>query len=133
VKDPIAFYQEIFAEFGALSARRMFGGFGIYHQDVMFAIVFDDILYLKCNDANAEAFRSRGLERLTYTKGGRNIPLSYYRAPDEIMDDPQEAAAWGRAAFGAALASAAERRRKTGSRRKPERSGKATSVRGRRR
>lgn len=110
MQDPITFYQEIFAEFGAVTARRMFGGLGIYHQGIMFAIVFDDVLYLKCNEVNAHVFLSRGLQRFTYSKGGRNIPLSYYQAPDEIVDDPQEAAAWARRAFETAMADNAGRR-----------------------
>jgi DNA transformation protein and related proteins len=42
--------DEVVAQFGAISAKHMFGGYGIYHDSVMFGLVADDVLYLKADE-----------------------------------------------------------------------------------
>jgi len=93
------YLPELFAELGPVTMRRMFGATGIYHQGTLFAIVMDDVLYLRGDERSAEYFLSRGLMRFEYARGGRKILLSYYRAPDEMLDDPSEAVIWARRAF----------------------------------
>ena len=102
MREPAVFYAEVFAGFGAVHVRRMFGGLGIYHEGIMFALVFDDVLYLKTDTGSAGEFLMRGLKPFTYTRAGRTIALSYHRAPDEILDDPAEAALWARRALASA-------------------------------
>jgi DNA transformation protein len=82
----------------------MFGGYGLYHRDVMFALVSDDILYLKADDALARVFEARGLVPFQYQKGDKVIAMSYYEAPPELFDAPEEAATWARRAYRAAVA-----------------------------
>ena len=95
--------QEVFAEFGAVRSRRMFGGYGIYHDDLMFALVADDELYLKADAQSREHFVAQGLEPFEYIKQGKPMQMSYYRAPEEIFDDPALAREWAVLAFEAAL------------------------------
>lgn len=94
---------EVFARFGPVRARRMFGGYGIYHDDLMFALVADDVLYLKVDDKSVAAFTERGLQPFEYAKDSKMVKLSYYMAPEEIFDDPETASAWAVLAFEAAL------------------------------
>lgn len=94
---------EVFSEFGRIDARRMFGGHGIFHEGLMFALVADDTLYLKADDESADGFESRGLARFRYNKGGRAVAMSYFEAPEEIYDDPAEAVIWAQRAYDAAL------------------------------
>ncbi len=95
--------HEVFSEFGRIDARRMFGGYGIFHEGLMFALVADDTLYLKADDESADDFESRGLAQFQYNKGGRVVGVSYFEAPDEIYDDPAEAVGWAQRAYDAAL------------------------------
>lgn len=81
----------------------MFGGYGIYHDGLMFALVTDDTLYLKADDTSRQQFIDRTLTPFTYEKQGKTIQLSYYQAPEEIYDDPDEAVYWAKQAFQAAL------------------------------
>ena len=81
----------------------MFGGYGIYHQGIMFALVVDDTLYLKADTALAGQFIARGLPMFTYEKGGRTIGISYYMAPDEALEDPAELRRWAIQSFEVAL------------------------------
>lgn len=94
---------EVFALFGPVRAKRMFGGYGIYHDDLMFALVVDDVLYLKADEKSVATFSRQGLRSFEYEKGNKTIKMSYYMAPEEIFDDPETARAWAALAFEAAL------------------------------
>ena len=98
----VEFLHEVFADFGPITARRMFGGWGLYHGGLMFALVKDGRLYLKADEATRHQFTSRGLSPFRYLKKGKTVALSYYLAPEAIYDDREEAAAWATRAYGAA-------------------------------
>jgi len=69
----------------------------------MFALVADNVLYLKADAHSVGAFRERGLAQFEYEKRGKTQKVSYYAAPDEIFDDPAQAREWAVRAFEAAL------------------------------
>lgn len=98
----IGFLQELLEKWGEVTARRMFGGYGLYHEGLMFAIVVDNRLYLKVDDQNRPDFEALGLTPFTYSMKGREVALSYWSAPDAIFDDPSEAVRWARSAWEAA-------------------------------
>ena len=104
------YLQEVFEYFGPVNARRMFGGYGIYHKGVMFALVEDDILYLKADDSIAENFITRGLGQFEYAKGEKMIRLSYYQAPEELLEDRDMACEWARKSYKIALESKKKKR-----------------------
>ncbi|WP_010321634.1 TfoX/Sxy family protein [Marinobacterium stanieri] len=95
--------HEVFALFGPVRARRMFGGYGIYHDGLMFALVADNMLYLKTDNLSRAAFEAQGLTPFEYVKNGKPIKMSYYLAPDEIFEDAEVAREWASLAFAAAL------------------------------
>ncbi len=99
----VEYLQEVFERFGPIRARRMFGGYGIYHNDFMFALVEKDILYLKADEESVQAFKDRGLGQFQYVNKGKTIGMSYYLAPEEIFDDPDEARVWALRAYEAAV------------------------------
>jgi DNA transformation protein len=83
------------AGFGPVTMRRMFGGAGVYRDGQMFALVVDDVLYLKTDEAGREVFKAEGLEPFSYaTKNGEHTLTSYWRAPERCLDDPAEMAVW---------------------------------------
>jgi DNA transformation protein and related proteins len=95
--------RELFAAFGPVSVRRMFGGAGIFVDGTMFALVHDGVIYLKADERNAPDFEREGLGPFTYMRKGERASLSSYRRmPDRLYDDPDELAAWARAALAAA-------------------------------
>lgn len=98
------FVIEQMAEFGPVSVRRMFGGAGIYRDELMFALIDDDVLYLKVDATVRGDFEAEGLEAFSYeTRDGRNTLMSFMRAPERCLDDPEEMARWCRKAYDAAL------------------------------
>jgi len=104
----IEFLNEVFEEFGPIESKRMFGGYGIYHDGVMFALVADNTLYLKADESTKSHFESRDLLQFEYARKNKTIKMSYYLAPDEIYDDRDEAAIWASHAYEAALKSRAK-------------------------
>ena len=101
------FVVEQMAQFGPVSARRMFGGAGIFRDGVMFALLVDEVLYLKADATGQAAFEAEDLGPFTYaTKNRPRTVMSYWRAPPRCLDDPDEMAQWCRAAFMAARRSA---------------------------
>jgi DNA transformation protein and related proteins len=100
----LEFLKEQMELFGPVSMRRMFGGAGIYRDGLMFALVADDVLYLKTDDTSRSDFQSEGLMPFTYaTRNGPNTIVSYHRAPLRCLEDCDEMAEWCRKAYGAAL------------------------------
>ncbi|AJD49923.1 TfoX-like protein [Isoalcanivorax pacificus W11-5] len=96
------YLREVLSDFGPVTARRMFGGHGIFHAGLMFALVADDVLYLKADDENRPDFEAAGLPAFGYEKRGKRVQLSYFQAPDDMLDDPEVAVHWARRAFAAA-------------------------------
>jgi DNA transformation protein len=89
--------------FGPCEARRMFGGFGIFHQGLMFALVADGHLYLKADDENRARFEAEDSEIFSYLRQGKECRLSYYRAPESFFEDTEACLDWARISFDAAL------------------------------
>jgi len=105
MSDYIEFLKEMFAEFGDIRARKMFGGHGIYHNDLMIGLVADDMLYLKVDAVSVRQFNDRGLTQFMYQKGQKMVGMSYYQAPEEALEDPSEMRHWAALAYEAALRS----------------------------
>ncbi len=94
---------ELLAPFGSVSARPMFGGYGIYRDALMFALVADDVLYVKADSGNRSEFEAAGSAPFSYTARRRQVILSYWRAPEEALESREAMQPWARSAFAAAL------------------------------
>jgi DNA transformation protein and related proteins len=98
------FLKEQLRGFGPVTIRRMFGGAGVYLDKLMFGLIADEVLYLKADDTSRPEFEAEGLGPFVYdAKGGKNIVMSYYRAPERCLDDAEEMTLWARKAYAAAL------------------------------
>ena len=96
------FVEYLHEEFGSIRSRRIFNGHGIYHDDLMFALIADE-LYLKADNKSAERFTNLELKQFEYQKKDKNMKMSYFLAPEEIFEDPKPAKKWATLAFDAAL------------------------------
>ena len=103
----IKYLLELLEHSGDITARSMFGGYGLYfnsqtHGKIMFALVADDVLYFKTDDKNRPEFEERGLETFKYERNGKTLSMSYHEAPGETLDDPDEMTLWAKTAIEAA-------------------------------
>jgi DNA transformation protein len=109
--------RELFAGFGSVTPRRMFGGLGVFADGLMIALVIDGLIYLKADDRLAPDFEREGTHPFSYaTGGGRRTVMSYWRLPDRLYDDVDELAEWARRSLEAARRSATRPRSATAKR-----------------
>jgi DNA transformation protein len=101
----VEYLDEVFRLFGPIHSKRMFGGYGVYHQGLMIGLVADDTLYLKVDSLSSPHFTEAGSSPFMYTKNGRAMKMSYSTAPIEILDDPEAAKTWATRAYEAAVRS----------------------------
>lgn len=85
------------------NSKKMFGGYGIFHNGLMFALVADNELYLKADKHSQNFFSELNLEPFTYHKSGKPYKMSYYRAPETFFEDDDETVLWSNRAIEAAL------------------------------
>jgi DNA transformation protein len=99
----------------------MFGGLGIYRDGLMFGLVVDGDVYLKADGEAAALFTAAGSEPFRYEKAGRAVAMSYYRLPEEALDEADALVRWAEIAYECArragAAKAKKRKPKTISRR----------------
>ena len=106
------FLREQLAPLGRVTMRRMFGKTGVFCNGLMFGMVTNDTLYFRVDDHNRAVFKeAESAPPLNYEKKGRTIDLSFWRAPERLLDEPDVLVTWARAALAAARRVAAKRER----------------------
>lgn len=103
---------EMMSAWGAVRARRMFGGHGLYRDDVFFALIAEDTLYLKVDGQTRSRFEAAGSAPFVYDGKGESITMSYWRAPDECLEAPSTMRDWCALAYAAALRARAAKKEK---------------------
>lgn len=99
----IEFLRELLEPLGVASARRMFGGHGIYCDGLFIGIVVDGRLYLKVDGGTEQAFTRAGSAPFVYESKGEPVRMSYWSVPEEALDSPEQMRPWAKLAIGAAL------------------------------
>ena len=105
MSDFVEFLDEVFADLGPITTRRMFGAHGIYHQGLMFGLYAKGRLYLKTDARNVDQFVAQSSQAFTFEQRGKPVKLSYWSAPDFVLDDREQAAQWAHSALEAAMRS----------------------------
>lgn len=94
---------ELLAPLGRPRAKRMFGGHGIYVDEIFVAVIASDTLYLKTDAATQPTFEGAGTQAFIYESSGKKVNLNFWTVPDEAMESPDLFRSWGRLAMEAAL------------------------------
>ena len=82
-----------------LRAKAMFGGHGLYHHEVFFAIVMAGRLYLNTNTRTQAAFLKRGMSPFIYRKGPETMALKYFEVPADVLEDRTALVQWAKTAI----------------------------------
>ena len=102
---------------GGVSARRMFGGYGIYKDGLMLGLVDSERFFLKVDDVTRPTFEAEGLEPFRFTsKAGKVSTMSYFMAPEAALSSSLRMKPWALLGWQAAdrqAATMAARPRKT--------------------
>jgi DNA transformation protein len=95
---------EQLGELGGVKPRRMFGGVGLYHDALFFALIDDDVLYFKVGASNREDYVARGMKAFCPFPDQPEYAMGYYQVPADVLEEPSDLAAWARKSCDVALA-----------------------------
>jgi DNA transformation protein and related proteins len=98
-------------------AKRMFGGAGVYTGELIFALIDDDVLYLKVDDQTRPDFERRGL-RPFQPFGEGTATMQYYPLPEDLLEDPDALRPWTDAAVAVARRARLAKRKGGGKRKR---------------
>ena len=107
VSDATSFVDFVLDELSSIDgvrARSMFGGTGLYCGSVFFAIIFNDVLYLKVNHETRAAYERAGMKPFK-PFANRPMTMRYYQVPVAVLENPQDLTAWARRAINVAAGS----------------------------
>ena len=125
----VAHCAELLGLVGTVRTRRMFGGHGLYVDDIFVAVVSFERLYLKVDAQTRPLFEAAGCVPFIYDRARQAIALGYFSAPEEAMESPPLMQPWARLALAAALrAKAAKPRAAKAVRKAAPRKGSASKA-----
>ncbi len=92
---------------GTVRSRRMFGGIGLYCDELFFALIADDVVYFKVDDANRMDYTARGMDAFRpFPDDPNTVSMNYFRVPGEVLEDIDTLPIWARKSLAAAAAAA---------------------------
>jgi DNA transformation protein len=81
---------KLFESLGTIKSRSMFGGFGIFADDTMFALVVQNTLHIRSDSITAQKFERQGLKPYVYKKRGFPVVTKYFALPEINWENPSD-------------------------------------------
>src|SRR5262244_3577062 len=107
------FLIDLFADFGPVTIRRMFSGYGISADGTNFALALRAGLYFRADEVTIPQYEAEGSKPFQYQTRAKTVTVnSYWQLPARLFDDTEELSQWARAALGAAQRAALKKRPK---------------------
>jgi DNA transformation protein len=105
------FLIDLFSDFGPVTIRRMFSGFGISADGINFAMALRSGLYFRADEQTIPQFEAEGSTPFQYQTRAKTVVVnSYWQLPARLFDDSEELSVWARAALAAAQRAAMRKR-----------------------
>jgi DNA transformation protein and related proteins len=120
--DFLAYVLDQLSRLDGVSSRRMFGGVGLYCDELFFGLIADDVLYLRVDDGNRADYVTRGMGQFRPYADRPHLSMSYYEAPVDVLEDAGELVIWAGRSVAVAMKApktakkTPQRRHKTGNR-----------------
>jgi DNA transformation protein len=92
---------DVLTPLGPVEARSMFGGWGLYLDGVMFALIAGQVAYFRADDVTRQDYESLGLNRFK-PRADKPMTMPYHPLPPDLFDDPDLMVEWGERALDAA-------------------------------
>jgi DNA transformation protein len=107
------FLIDLFADFGPVTIRKMFSGFGISADGTNFALALRSGLYFRADEQSIPHFEAEGSRPFQYQTRAKTVTVnSYWELPARLFDDSEELSVWARTALVAAQRAAMKKRPK---------------------
>ena len=85
----------LFQDIPGITSRAMFGGFGIYKDGYIFALIAENELYFKVDAENLHFFEKAKSNPFVYEKeGSKPTAMSYWLLPQEVRKDKKQLLEW---------------------------------------
>ena len=94
---------DLLAPWDVVSVRRMFGGYGVYRQGLIFGLVIEDVLYFKADEMNRPDYEAQGCEPFTYEAKGKRISIMYWQVPECALEEPEMLGEWAEKSYQASI------------------------------
>lgn len=95
---------DLFAPFGVVTTRLMFGAGGVYYRDVIIGVIDEDKIYLKTDTETRPLFEKERMKPFSFTdKAGNVVETGYFEVPAKALDDAEALKAWARLAYEASM------------------------------
>jgi DNA transformation protein len=107
------FLIDLFADFGPVTIRRMFSGYGISADGTNIALALRAGLYFRADEATIPQYEAEGSKPFQYQTRAKTVTVnSYWQLPARLFDDTEELSEWAKAALAAAQRAALKKRPK---------------------
>ena len=120
--DYLQYVLEQLTGLGGATSRRMFGGAGLYHDQLFFGLIASDTLYFRVDDHNRPDYEALGMARFRPYKDKPILSFNYYEVPAHVLEDADELVVWAQRSLKAAAAAGQKGARRPPSRRRSPRS-----------
>jgi DNA transformation protein len=108
--DFVAFVVDQLSQSLKVTSRRMFGGVGLYYEDLFFALIAADVLFFKVDDSNREDYVARGCKAFQPRLRDQTVySMNYFAVPPEVLEDAEDLAPWAHKSIAVARAAAAQK------------------------
>ena len=88
-KDYLEYILDVLSLCDNITAKRLFGGYGLYQNGIIFAIIVENELYFKVDESNINLYQNLNSEPLTFHAKRKAITMSYWKVPDEIIENKE--------------------------------------------
>ena len=97
------FLIDLFADFGPVTIRKMFSGYGISADGINFALALRAGLFFRADEHTIPDYEAEGSKPFQYQTRAKTVTVnSYWQLPARLFDDSEELPQWARAALAAA-------------------------------
>jgi DNA transformation protein len=86
--------EEVLGHIPGITARAMFGGYGVYKDGVIFGLIDDDRLYFKVDDTNRNDYEAAGSKPFVYLHKGKEMSMAYWEVPEVVLENKDEVEKW---------------------------------------
>jgi DNA transformation protein and related proteins len=123
------FLIDLFSDFGPVTIRPMFSGFGISANGINFALALRSGLYFRADERTIPRFEAEGSTPFQYQTRAKTVTVnSYWQLPARLFDDSEELSVWASAALVAAQRAALRKAKKV-TKKRSQKNNRASSLR----
>ncbi len=87
---------------GPITSKNMFGGAGIYHDNIFFALIANDTLYFKVDDSNRPDYEAAAMVPFK-PRVNKPYTMQYYQVPIDVLEDEERLKEWANKALEVAI------------------------------